>query len=210
VRNSGTSSRRSDLRPGPSRASSRSSTWVQAIWEVDTSGPEGGGGGGPSGPCVRNAQATAFPADNVAQPECDLFCLASDGESSDNDALGYRLAGTVPADAEALRVTVAGGTTATYPLVGPRVLDTDARVFMLDLGRQDWRKLELIHGGAVVKTVTMPAINVADEECRDELGPMPMPAGGQDEQALRDAMRPYEDKLNDCLEASGALQRPGH
>ena len=56
------------------------------------------------------------------------------------------LSGTVPADADALDVTTADGATTEYPLTGP-VLDGDRRVFLLDLGAQDWRKLGLVRGG---------------------------------------------------------------
>jgi len=121
----------------------------------------------------------------------------------------YVLSGTVSRDAEAIRVTVAGGMTATYPLVGPTVLDSDRRVFLLELGVNDWRRLELIRGGAVAATAQMPEFTVAYEDCIDTIGPPTQPPASADAQAMFDAMKPYENALMACLRASGAVPALG-
>lgn len=155
-------------------------------WETDA----GGGGSGPAGPCTTE--------DGGA---CGALCLASAGGDGDD----YVLSGTVPLDAEALRVTLAGGATATYPLVGPALLDTNRRVFMLDLGTHDWRKLELVRQGAVAQTLELPRTQAAFEDCSAKLGPPPAPPPSGDTQALLDAMRPYNTALQACVRSSGAI-----
>ena len=117
------------------------------------------------------------------------------------------LSGTVPADADALDVTTADGATTEYPLTGP-VLDGDRRVFLLDLGAQDWRKLGLVRGGQVVDETAMPAATAAGEDCIDKAGPMPMPptisaTPGPLEQTA--AMRAWRAAFQSCLAASGAF-----
>lgn len=185
----------------------------ELCWETDESGPEGGGGGGPSGPCAQQAADEAYPELTVGLreniPPCDVICLGSDGGNSGDGADTYLLSGTVPVDAEAIRVTVDGGTTATYPLLGPRVLDTERSVFMLDLGARDWRKLELIRGGAIVATAEMPKLTAAYEDCSSKVGPLPDPPASADMQAMLDAMQPYQAALTECVRASGALPSPG-
>ena len=182
-------------------------------WEADESGPDGSGGGGPSGPCVQQAQAEAYPelATGIGAdlPPCGVICLGSTGGSSDGGVNTYVLSGTVSRDAEAIRVTVAGGMTATYPLVGPTVLDSDRRVFLLELGVNDWRKLELIRGGAVAATAQMPEFTAAYEDCIDTIGPPTQPPASADAQAMFDAMKPYENALMACLRASGAVPALG-
>jgi hypothetical protein len=182
-------------------------------WQTDETGADGGGGGGPSGPCAQQAQSEAYPelaaGLGPGLPSCGVICLASEGGSGDGGADTYLLSGTVPLDAEAIRVTVAGGMTATYALVGPRVLDSDRRVFLLELGAYDWRKLELIRRGAVAATAQMPAFTAAYEDCTDTIGPPPQPPATADPQAMLDAMRPYDTTLMACVRASGALPALG-
>lgn len=176
-------------------------------WQVDEESDNGGGGGGgPSGPCEQDAEATAFPGDKAIlsgdpMPPCTSFCLESQTYGDDPASNRYYLSGTVPADADALRVTSEGGAVATYPLVGPRISNTDARVFLLDLGLHDWRKTELVDNGAVTDTIAMPAIQVASEECSAEIGPPPMPTPGDDQQAILDALKPYNAKFEACIRA---------
>jgi len=156
----------------------------------------GGGGGGPHGPCADGAGGATAGA-----PPCDAFCLSSSGSGDGHGSTTYVLSGTVPADAEAIRVTLAGGAAPTYPLTGPAFLAaTDRRVFMLELGTHDWRTLELIRDGAVAQTMRMPASEAAFEECSATLGPpQPTPAAGQ---PLAQAMQPYDDQMNACLAAA--------
>ncbi len=184
----------------------------QVCWQADELDANGSSGGsGPNGPCARAAQLAAYPetAKDVSLEEaCDSICLTSDEAGSDPKATSFVLVGTVGAAADALRVTLAGGSTATYPLVGPTIPGTDTRVFMAELGANDWRKLELARGGRIVRTVEMPALMAADEDCMAKVGPMPMPdvADVTDTQSLRAAMKPYDDALQACLKASGALR----
>ena len=154
-----------------------------------------GGGGGMGGLCAES-QGT----------ECAQICLASDGSGAVS-ADDWVVSGTVVADADALDVTTADGSTTEYPLAGP-VLDGDRRVFMLDLGSQDWRKLALVRGGGVVAETTMPAASVASEDCERKAGPMPMPPMGSivsapGEQSV--AMKAWETSFQACLAASGAF-----
>ena len=165
--------------------------WVTEV-EIGTSGA----GGGPDGPCMR-AQAPA----GAAVPPCDALCLDSSGSGVDGTT--YVLAGTVPADADALRVTLADGSQATYPLAGPPLPGfADRRIVLLDLGSSDWRKLELVAGGAIARTVEMPREQAAFEDCEATVGrPKPQPSTTP---GLQPSMQPYEDALNACLRANGA------
>lgn len=180
-------------------------------WEIDEEGPDGGGGGGPSGPCSDAAVQLAFPDESARMsqyaPPCTDLCLESDSSGgADPSTEDFRLAGTVPADAEALRVTVAGGGTATYPLVGPRLSDPSLRVFMVDLGNHDWRTLELIRKGSVASTVTMPTFRVTYEDCELQVGPMPVYSPTVtigDVGDLQKQLEPYNTAMDRCLGAKG-------
>jgi len=154
----------------------------------------GGGGGGLGGACVAPQQA-----------QCAAICLASDG-SGVVSADDWVLSGTVPADADALDVTTADGSTMEYPLSGP-VLDGDRRVFLLDLGGQDWRRLALVRGGDVVAETAMPAAEVAGEECQRKAGPMPAPAPAATSPPTSEspAVKAWQDAFQACLETSGAF-----
>ncbi len=170
-------------------------------WQIDAEhAGGGGGGGGPDGPCRGRAGSER----RRGAPPCDALCLSSSGSGDGQGPTTYVLAGTVPADAEALRVTLDGGAVATYPLTGPALPGlVDRRVFMLELGTHDWRTLELIRDGAVARTVQMPAEQAAFEHCSALLGP-PKPAvtppltGA----AVAQAMQPYNDQMNACLTAA--------
>jgi hypothetical protein len=184
-------------------------------WEVDQEGPDGsGGGGGPSGPCVGEAQAIAYPSSSLFLTQndvtpCTALCLDSVSvERDDQQATDFALQGTVPADAQALRITLADGATATYPLVGPRFPDASLRIFMVDLGAHDWRKVELIRNASVSSTATMPATQAAYEDCAEQVGPPPTPTlpatTDDDTQAMLAAMKPYDDALNSCIASKTA------
>jgi hypothetical protein len=164
---------------------------------TNTADAGGGGGGGAAGPCEGDQQGT----------QCADVCLASSGTGTNTSAERWVLTGTVPADADALDVTTADGATAEYPLTGP-VLDGDRRVFLLELGAHDWRKLGLVRGGQVVDETTMPAAEAAGEDCNEKVGPMPMPptisaTGAPVEQT--GAMKAYDAAFQACLAASGAF-----
>lgn len=153
--------------------------------EVEVGG--GGGGGGPHGPC--------------ADPSCDAFCLASSGGGG-GAGDEYVLSGTVPAAAAAVRVTLADGSQATYPLDGPLFPGaTDRRVFVLDLGATDaWRKVELVEGGAVTRTYAIPKSLAAVEDCQAKLGPPPQPVMTPGDHAgMAAEIQPYTDAIDACV-----------
>ena len=155
----------------------------------------GGGGGGAAGPCEGDDQGT----------QCAAVCLSSSGTGSAS-AERWVLTGTVPADADALDVTTADGATTEYPLTGP-VLDGDRRVFLLELGAHDWRKLGLVRGGQVVDETTMPAASAAAEDCNGKVGPMQWPTVSATGPAVEesDAMKAWNAAFQACLAASGAF-----
>jgi hypothetical protein len=113
------------------------------------------GGGSIFGPCVQS------------DVPCADICLRSDGEGVSRASIEYLLAGTVRRDATALRITRSREAATQYPLRGPIVRGTDRRVFMLDLGRHDWRRLELFRGDAVVAVQAMPEWQAAAEDCQE-------------------------------------------
>jgi hypothetical protein len=171
----------------------------ELCWQVDEVTTDGSSGGGPNGPCV-DAQ---LPATGMDVPRCATICLAS-GTTSDSNVSRYVLTGTVAADADALRITRAGGAVITYPLSGP-IVGGERRVFMVELGTNDWRKLELVRDGDVVATEKMPAFMAAYEDCEHSVGPMPQPAPNADAQPMLDSMRAYSRQIDACVRTSGAL-----
>ena len=172
-------------------------------WATWASGANGGGfGGGPSGPCADLGQSGIH---------CAALCLASSGGGSSLADETWVLTGTVAADADAIDVTTAAGTTAEYPLTGPLVAGGDRRVFMLELGKTDWRKLVLLRGGRVVDESTLPTMAAASEDCTAEVAPMPPPKppetpGGQI--AATPEMETWQASFETCLRAHGALPPP--
>jgi outer membrane murein-binding lipoprotein Lpp len=156
----------------------------------------GGGGGGASGPCAGAGQGGT---------PCAAICLSSD-ETGDATAQRWVLTGTVAADADAVDVTTGDGTTLEYPLTGP-VVDGDRRVFLLELGAQDWRKLALLQGGQVEAEAVLPAMIVASEDCNVKLGPMPPPTppAAPGPVTPSPAEHAYVQAFQDCMTASGAL-----
>ncbi len=162
-----------------------------------TSTSDAGGTSGGAG-AVR-ARATA--RGRSAQPSASLRAAR---------AARRRSAGSSPERSRptrALDVTTSDGPTTEYPLTGP-VLDGDRRVFLLELGAHDWRKLTLVRGGQLVDETTMPAGAAAAEDCNHKVGPMPMPPAisvtpGPGEQSP--AMQAWESSFQACLTASGAF-----
>ena len=110
------------------------------------------GGGTVFGPCVGS---------------CDDICLRSSGAGHSLTSIEFLLAGTVRRDATALRITRSRGAPTEYPLRGPLVPGTSRRIFMLWLGRNDWRRLELLRGGSVVAEQRMPAAMAASSDCQE-------------------------------------------
>jgi hypothetical protein len=144
----------------------------------------GSGGGSPAGPCIGSA---------AVEPECGSICLKSSGGGDSATETRWVLGGTVDASADALDVTTADGATVEYPLTGP-VLDGDRRVFLLDLGDQDWRTLVLLRNGQVVDRTAQPAIVIESENCETTIGPTAVPPQSMDA---------WNAAFRSCLSASG-------
>ena len=152
--------------------------------DVEEQSPDGSrGGGGPGGPCVPSNQT------------CADVCVESGGEG-DIGEIRYLLTGFVPTEGDSLRVTLAGGAVRSYPLNGPVVAGTGRRVVMLELGRRDWRRVEVFRGDRLLATQDLSAYMVSFEDCEDEAGPMPIPSS-EDDPALKE----YEQALDACLRA---------
>jgi len=162
----------------------------------------GGGGGGPGGPC-------ALSGPYASTSHCAEICLASDGSGGDLASTTWVLSGTVDAGADVIDVTTADGTTAEYPLTGPVLDGGDRRVFMLELGKADWRKLTLLRGGDIVDQTAMPALSAASEDCSAKLGPMPTPEPTTPPVsgpiAPTPEMEAWDASFQSCMTASGAL-----
>ena len=104
-------------------------------------------------------------------PACsDQLCLDS-SDQGDGITPHYVLAGVVDGRGEQLDVTDASGATRAYPLRGPLVPETNLRVFMVDLGANDWRRLELRRAGQVLASQEMPLIQARSEECPAQVAP---------------------------------------
>lgn len=153
-----------------------STTWISH---------ENGGGGG-SG------------CDDASLPSCTAICLESSGGGPDGSEMVRLLTGTVAADADTIDVTTADGTTTAYPLTGPLV-DGDRRVFMLELGSQDWRTLVLLRAGDAVDRTAMPKGEVAVDECDASVPPPPAATPGS---------TAYTEAMNACLAEHGAGPTP--
>ncbi len=167
--------------------------------ETQVVAADGGGGGGAGGPCALSGQDTSMA-------HCAALCLASDGSGGDAASTTWVLSGTVAAGADALDVTTADGTTAEYPLTGPLLGGGDRRVFMLELGKGDWRKLTLLRGGEVVDQTAMPAFAAASEDCMAKLGPMPPPEPAVPPvSGPTPEMQAWDASLRSCMAASGAV-----
>jgi hypothetical protein len=155
--------------------------------ETDTLDARGsGGGGGPDGPCIGSIPGATG---------CVALCLGTSGGGESAADMRWVLSGTVDASADALDVSSADGSTVEYPLTGP-VVDGNRRVFLLDLGGQDWRTLVLLRNGQVVGRTAQPATVVALENCETTVGPAPVPPP--------QSMGAWSAALQSCLSGSGS------
>jgi hypothetical protein len=87
---------------------------------------------------------------------CGPICLASNGSGPNARLLTYVLGGSVSSRGTAVRVVESGGRVATYPLRGPLVPGPSSRIFMLELGSRDWRRIDLLRGAAVIAGKSKP------------------------------------------------------
>jgi hypothetical protein len=77
------------------------------------------------------------------------------------------LSGTVAASGDVLRIPKLDGTVLAYPLTGPLVPGSDRRVFMVELGRTYWQRLELLRSDDVVEAIELPPETREFERCTD-------------------------------------------
>lgn len=119
--------------------------------------------GAPFGPCVPG-------------PPCQKICLLILQTRTADEAL-YLLGGVVASGNDRLQVTTADGRVATYGLTGPVVPGFPGyRVFMLDLGRNLYRRVELLAHDQVVAEETLSPAEIRSLRCNEN--PPVLPAQG--------------------------------
>jgi hypothetical protein len=121
--------------------------------------PDGGGGSGPGGPCL-----------GENDPSCTAsLCLGHGGHGV---PILWTLAGVIASKGERLRLTLRSGTTKTYPLTGPLAPGfPEYRVFLLELGREQLLKVELLRAGVVVAQDEVPAELADFRDCLANAAP---------------------------------------
>jgi hypothetical protein len=133
--------------------------------ETDEEDEDGGGGGGPSGPCVPGEQ-------------CANLCVGLSGSSGEG-VYDYLLSGLVASEADDLRITLDDGRVEDAALTGPVVPGVPKyRVFMLDLGRDLYRRVELRRGGKVLAEEKVSDAVIRVMRCEDS-GPPALPSQGE-------------------------------
>jgi len=133
--------------------------------EADEEDEDGGGGEGPLGPCVPGAQ-------------CADICLDLSGDSRGNAVYAYLLNGVVASQADDLRITLDDGRVEDFALTGPVVPGFPKyRVFMLDLGRDLYRRLELRRDDKVIAEETRSPSEIRMTRC-GEINPPVYPSQG--------------------------------
>jgi len=128
--------------------------------ESDEEDEDGGGGGGPSGPCVPGTR-------------CAKLCLDLDGSSGSNAVYFYLLSGVVASEADDLRLTLDDGRVEDVGLTGPVVPGFPKyRAFMLDLGRDLYRRIELRRDEQVIAEETVSPAEIGMTRCGEIVPPM--------------------------------------
>ena len=122
-------------------------------------------GNGPDGPCI------------PGNP-CGLLCLDISQSGEGNDTL-YLLSGVVDAKADELRMKFEDGRIVPYGLTGPLVPGFPRyRVFMLDLGRELYQRLELRLSDKVLAEETLSPGEIRLLRCTEVFPPVePSQAG---------------------------------
>jgi hypothetical protein len=116
------------------------------------------GGGGPNGPCIPGTP-------------CGKLCLDIDISGEGNKTL-FLLSGVVDAKADELRMTREDGRVVPYGLTGPLVPGFPRyRVFMLDLGRDLYRRLELRLSDKVLAKETLSPNEIRLLRCTEVVPP---------------------------------------
>ena len=143
-----------------------------------------GGESGPFGPCI-------------PESECEgALCFQELARDSPPD---YALIGVVPADADLVTITVAGGEVRTYPLTGPLVPGFPSRrVFMAGLGPTSYKRLVVSERGVTVARSEKSATSIAFEQCSDQLRP----------DAMAEEMQAESERLLTCMRAATRTAAP--
>lgn len=135
--------------------------------------------GAPFGPCLPS-------------PPCRKICLLIVQTRTGEEAL-YLLGGVVASSNDRLQVTIEDGHVATYGLTGPVVPGYPGyRVFMLDLGRSLYRRLELLAHDQVVAEETLSAAEIRSLRCNES--PPVLPSQGS----------PSQRSLHKCVQRAGS------
>jgi hypothetical protein len=125
----------------------------------DEEDDEGGSGGGAFGPCLPEGR-------------CHEICLDFSGTGSGRGTL-YLLSGVLASRADRLRMTLDDGRIVTYDLAGPLVPGLpDYRVFMLDLGRGLYERLELSQGEKVIAEERRSRAEIKMMRCQEDFPPV--------------------------------------
>lgn len=133
-------------------------------------------------------------------PPCGEICLAV----LTTDEGGAVLAGTLPAAAEKLRLGGAENREREYVLSGPVIEETDRRVFIADLGDEDWWTAEIRRGEEILGRDDTLGHRLRGFRCANEsaaefercyaatpLPPDPLPADEPDDEPTCE--RPFDD-----------------
>lgn len=126
-----------------------------------------GGGEGPGGPCVPRSS-------------CAKLCLSLSATSSASSPYLYVLSGIVSSDADGLRMSLDDDRVVDYALTGPVVPGfSEYRVFMLDLKRDLYTRLELLRGEKVIAEENHSPAEIRMMRCEEVPPALPSADGGQ-------------------------------
>jgi hypothetical protein len=150
------------------------------VSEVETK--DGGGDDGPFGPCI-------------PEPRCDKICLDL-WEDGSGLRTRYLVSGVLASEGDRLRMTLDSGRVIIYALSGPFVPGfADYRVFMLDLGRDLYERLELLHGDKVVAEEKKSHSEIEGMRCFERFPIEEMPSSRAEIE---------RSPLNQCLRKAGS------
>jgi hypothetical protein len=138
----------------------------------------------------------------VRYPQCTELCLAV---LTTNDRRAI-LAGTVTERADLLLLTGPDGREREHDLSGPMIEGTDRRVFITDLGGDEWWSMELRRGGETLATDDMLGHHLRAFRCANvsaagfdgcynatPLPPDPSPPDEADEEPERTCERKFDE-----------------
>jgi hypothetical protein len=142
------------LRGRNPRTAARLNAWRNHSGQLCLETQVNGANSAPFGPCL------------PGRP-CAKICVQLLQTKTGGEAL-YLLGGVLASGNDTLRVTTEDGHVSTYEVTGPVVPGfSDYRVFMLDLGRNLYRRLELLAGDHVAATETLSAAQIGALRCNE-------------------------------------------